>query len=104
MHRFTVGQEVTSKSGALYRVTRLRHDTTHRKLAGDLGYEVRSLRNGQPFGPERLMRECALSAAPLRADFTPGEADGAPLSPPAMTCIEHAYGTTTRLSFQIKVF
>jgi hypothetical protein len=24
--------------------------------------------------------------------------------PPATTCIEHAYGTTTRLSFQIKVF
>lgn len=28
------------------------------------------------------------------------------LAPPAplTTCIEHAYGTTTRLSFQIKVF
>jgi hypothetical protein len=27
-----------------------------------------------------------------------------PTTPPASTCIEHAYGTTTRLSFQIKVF
>lgn len=25
-------------------------------------------------------------------------------TPPATTCIEHAYGTTQRLSFQIKVF
>lgn len=98
MHCFTIGQEVTSKSGALYQVERLRSDA-HRKLAGDLGYEVRSLRNGQPFGPVRLMREGALSAAPVDADYMPGEA-----SPPAMTCIKHAYGTTTRLSFQIKVF
>lgn len=25
-------------------------------------------------------------------------------TPPTTTCIEHAYGATTRLSFQIKVF
>lgn len=73
MHRFTIGQDVTSKSGALYRVERLRSDA-HRKLAGDLGYDVRSLRSGQPFGPVRLMREGALSAAPVNADFIPSEA------------------------------
>ena len=60
-HRFTVGQEITSKSGTLYRVLRLRHDD-HWKLAGELGYDVRSLRGGQLFGPIRLMRESALAA------------------------------------------
>lgn len=72
MHRFTIGQEVTSKSGTLYRVDRLRSDD-HPKLAGELGYLVSGIRSGQPFGPVRLMRESALSAAPITADFIPGE-------------------------------
>jgi len=62
MHRFTVGQEVTSKSDTQYRIVRLRHDA-HRKLAGELGYDAISLRDGRQFGPIRLLRESALRAS-----------------------------------------
>ena len=99
MHRFTVGQKVTTKSGTLYRIVKLRHDA-HRKLAGEAGYDAISLRDGRQFGPIRLLRESALRAAPVDADFVPST----DVPPPASTCIEHAYGSATRLSFQVKVF
>jgi hypothetical protein len=73
MHRFTVGQEATSKSGTLYRIVKLRHDA-HRRLAGEPGYDAIALRDGRQFGPIRLLRESALRAAPINADFTPCEA------------------------------
>ena len=63
MHRFAVGQEVISKSGTIYRVVKLRHDA-HRKLAGELGYDAISLRDGRQFGPIRLLRESAITARP----------------------------------------
>jgi archaeosine-15-forming tRNA-guanine transglycosylase len=62
------------------------------------GYRVMSFMNGgQPIAQmranERLFALKARLSDALRAE-----------SEPSTTCIEHAYGTTTRLSFQIKVF
>lgn len=43
--------------------------------------------------------DLAATASGLAALYAPG-----PAAPPATTCIEHAYGSAQRLSFQIKVF
>ena len=57
MHKFDVGQVLWSKSGKRYTVRRLRFDTNHHKLKGEIGYDVVGERDGVPFGPIRLMRE-----------------------------------------------
>lgn len=57
MHRFEVGHFVKAKaSGKMYRVVGLRSDG-HRKLKGGVGYNVIGRRNGEDFGPVRVMPE-----------------------------------------------
>ena len=60
-HKFHIDQIVLSKSGREYRIWRLRCDA-HPKLKGEIGYDAFGRRNGQDFGPIRLMRESALAA------------------------------------------
>lgn len=55
--RFEVNHFIKAKSsGRMYRITGQRSDA-HRKLKGGVGYSVVGRRNGEDFGPVRLMPE-----------------------------------------------
>ena len=60
MFKYQPGQIVSAKnSGKLYKIERQRSDN-HRKLKGEIGYNVVGQRDGKNFGPTRLMPESSL--------------------------------------------
>ena len=60
MHKFQIGQMLwANASGKQYEVLRLRSDA-HYKLKGEIGYDVIGHRNGERYGPSRIMRESSL--------------------------------------------
>lgn len=61
-YRWTAGDVVNSRVGGNpYRIIERLPD--HPRLKGAMGYRVVGLRNGQPFGPLRVMRQSAMVAS-----------------------------------------